>query len=314
MKTTLSYKDGYIEVGDSHQMYYELWGNPKGIPILFFHGGPGSGFRKKHRKLFNPKIHNVIFYDQRGAGNSKPFAETKNNTTPKLLQDAEMLLNYLKISKVYLFGRSWGATMALLFSIKNPKKVLGMNIGGVFLASKEEIDHYMLGGTEKHFPEAWERFINLVPKSKRGDLITYYLEKMHSKNAGEKEKYLYEWSFYENSIMKMKLDISKIEKMFAKDKTYRALSPIEAIYMKNNCFIPDNFILNSTDRLGNIPVVIIQGRYDMVCPPVYAYKLSQKLKNSVLYLVVGGHSREGAVKKKTVEEMNKIKPGRVSAQ
>lgn len=303
-----SYETGYLSVGDGHTLYYELYGNPKGMPVLFFHGGPGSGFLQKHKIYFDPKKHHVILFDQRGSGKSTPFASIKNNTTQDLIADTNKLLNHLKIQKVFLFGRSWGATMALLFALAYPKKVSGMLIGGVFLASKKEIHDYYLGGyAELYYPEIWERFISLVPKNERRRLIEYYLEKMHSKDEKEKERYLYEWAFYELAIMGLKLNIKKIEKEMDEDKSYRSLSPLEAHYMLNNCFIEDNYILNNISIIEKIPTIIIQGRYDIVCPPISAYALHKKLKSSTLHFTVGGHrASDIQTKKKIIEEMAKI--------
>lgn len=303
-----SYGSGYISVGEGHTLYYELYGNPKGIPVLFFHGGPGSGFSQKYKKYVDPQKHNTIFFDQRGSGKSTPFASVENNTTQDLILDTKKLLDHLKIQKAYLFGRSWGATMALLFAIEYPQMVTGMLIGGVFLASKKEIYDYYLGGySALYYPEVWDRFISLVPENKRDQVIKYYFEKMHSKDEKEKEEYLYEWAFYEMSLMALNPNFDSIEKEMRNDKSYRSLSPLEAHYMINNCFLEDDFILKNTSKIKNIPTTIIQGRYDIVCPPISAYKLHKKLSKSVLYFVTAGHrGSDSKTKRKIIEEMSKI--------
>lgn len=306
-KFPTSYKKGYIKVSGGHRLYYELYGNPKGIPVLFFHGGPGGGFNEKHKQYFNPKKHNVIFFDQRGSGKSKPFASLKNNTTKDLLKDSKFLLNYLGINKTFLFGGSWGSTMALLFAIGNPKMVTGMLLRGIFMGTKEEIKHYIGGGVAKHFPEIWERFISYVPKIKRGKIAEYFLKQMQSKDRKIKEKYLYEWAFYEYSISQLKLSLSQIEKEFKTDKSYRSLSPIEAHYMMNNCFIEDKYILKNIKKITNIPTVIIQGRYDYVCPPEFAYLLYKKMKNAKIHFATAGHSgSDPEIKNRLIKEMEKI--------
>lgn len=302
-----SYKNGYLKVPGGHELYYELYGNPKGVPVLFFHGGPGGGISEKQKGYFNPKKHNVIFYDQRGSGKSKPFASLQNNTTQDLILDAKRLLDKLGFKNVFLFGGSWGSTMALLFAIAYPKMVAGMMLRGVFMATKEEIKHYIGGGAETHFPDVWERFMNLVPDNKKSNIIDYYLSQMHTENEEIKEKHLYEWSFYEYSISQLKYNPSQIEKEFKKDKSYRSLSPIEAHYMLYDCFLKDNYILNNTKKIENIPTVIVQGRYDYVCPPKYAYALHKKMKNSKLYFVTAGHSGyDPEIHKKLIEEMEKV--------
>lgn len=289
-------------------MYYELYGNPKEIPVLFFHGGPGSGFHDKHKVFFNSKKHNVIFFDQRGSGKSTPFASIRNNTTQDLVSDSKKLLDYLGFNKVFLFGGSWGSTMALLFAIEYPQMVTGMFLRGIFLATHKEIYEYYLGGNVKtYFPEVWERFVSLVPKEKRSEMVKFYLEKMHSKDEEEREKYLYEWSFYESSIMTLKFDPEGLIKEFKRDKSYRSLSPLEAHYMLNNCFLEEDFILKNIKKIPNVPITIVQGRYDMVCPPITAYNLYKSLPSSKLYLVTAGHhGSDLAIKKKTIEEMEKI--------
>lgn len=306
-KFPASYKKGYLNVPGGHELYYELYGNPKGVPVLFFHGGPGGGISEKQKGYFNPQKHNVIFYDQRGSGKSKPFASLENNTTQDLISDAKRLLDNLGLKKVFLFGGSWGSTMALLFTIAYPKMVTGMMLRGVFMATKEEVKHYIGGGAVTHFPDVWERFMSLVPESKKNNIIEYYLSQMHAENDETKEKHLYEWSFYEYSISQLEFNPSKIEKELKADKSYRSLSPIEAHYMLNNCFLKDNFILKNARKIENIPTVIVQGRYDYVCPPKYAYSLHKKLKNSKLYFVIAGHSGyDPEIHKKLVEEMEKI--------
>lgn len=303
-----SYKRGYLKVSGGHELYFELYGNPKGVPVLFFHGGPGGGFSDKHKQYFNPKKHNIIFFDQRGSGRSKPFASLKNNTTQDLIKDSKLLLDHLKFKKVLLFGGSWGSTMALLFAINYPEMVTGMLLRGIFMGTKDEIKHYIGGGAKKHFPDVWDRFMSHVPIQRRDQIIEYYLEQMQSEDENVKEKHLYEWAFYEYSISKLKFSIRQIEKEFKTDKSYRSLSPIEAHYMLNNCFLEDKFILKNTKKIEQIPTVIVQGRYDYVCPPEYAYSLYKKLKKAQIYFVTAGHSgSDPEIKKKLIEEMEKVR-------
>jgi len=307
-KENFTYKTGYLPVGHGHNLYYELWGNPNGVPVLFFHGGPGAGFTHKHQQYFDPHKHNVVFFDQRGSGKSKPFAATENNTTQLLIADSKKLLDYLDIKKVHLFGRSWGSTMALVFAIDFPQMVLGMTIGGIFLATKEEIDDFYLGTYSKpYYPEVLDRFLSLVPESKRDEFVSYCLDKMHSDDETERERYLYEWALFETSIMTLDYNPKSIEREMRQDESYKSLSLLEAHYMLNNCFLDDNFILNNAKKIEHIPTSIIQGRYDIVCPPLYAYKLYKKLSNADLIMVTGGHrGSEPRLKRKTIEEMSKI--------
>ena len=301
------YKKGYFKVSGGHELYYELYGNPKGMPVLFFHGGPGGGFSEKHKASFNPKKHNVLFFDQRGSGKSKPFASIENNTTQDLISDAKKLLDFIGFKKVFVFGGSWGSTLALLFAIQYPKLVTGLLLRGIFLASNDEmVSYYYPGNAVKFFfPEVWERFISLVPENKRPKTIEYYLEKML--NGPDKEKYLYEWCLYESCVISIDYDLEKTEKEIKKDDTYKAVSILEAHYFVNNSFLEDNFILKNANKLKNIPTVIVQGRYDVVCPPLYAHKLSQKMPHAKIHYVKSGHSgSDPATKKKLIEEMEKV--------
>ena len=302
------YKKGYFKVSKIHSLYYELYGNPKGKLVLFLHGGPGGGFSERDKRFFNPKKYNLILFDQRGSGRSKPFASLEENTTFDLVEDIRKLLEFFKIKKIFLFGGSWGSTLALVYAIKYPKTVSGMLLRGIFLCSKEDKKHYFGGGIKNFFPDIWERFISNVPKKYRNEnnIPSYYLKMMNSKNKKIKEKYTFEWAYYEMSILKLKTKEGKILKLM-KEGSYKSLAPLEAYYLKNNCFISNNYILNNCDKISNIPISIIHGRYDFVCPAINAFKLHSKLKNSKLYIVCAGHSSsEKEIEKRLISEMNRF--------
>lgn len=301
-----TYKKGYLPVSDGYKLYYELFGNPKGIPVLFVHGGPGAGFTDRNKRFFDPKIFNVIFFDQRGSGRSKPFASLKNNTTPKLVQDIRKLLKFLKIKKVFLFGGSWGSTLSLVYAIKYPKTVLGMLLYGIYFASKESIKHYVGGGVRNIAPDKWKRFISHVPKKYRKKPVHYYLKQMKSKNPKIREKYAFEYSYYEVSISQLKISHNEIVDSL-KEWSYKSLAPLEAHYFTNNSFIPDNYILKNAHKLSKIPVVLVHGRYDLISPALHAYKLHKKIKNSKLYFTCAGHvSSEKENNRKLISEMKKF--------
>jgi len=158
------YRKGYLAVGDGHELYYALYGNPKGSPVLFLHGGPGSGCNKYAHRHFNPRLFNILTIDQRGAGKSKPFAGLRANTTQNLVKDLHKFLDFLKIKKTLLFGGSWGSCLSLCYAIKYPESVLGMVLRGIYLGSREENEYFLLGKTRTHFPDVWERFVSNVPK------------------------------------------------------------------------------------------------------------------------------------------------------
>ena len=297
-----TYKSGLFNVPDGHVLNYELYGNPKGIPVLFFHGGPGAGFRNKDKRFFDPKIFNVIFFDQRGAGKSTPFGSLCKNNTQKLIGDTKNLLDFLGFKKVILFGGSWGSTLALTFAIRHTSYVSGMILRGIFLGTKAEIKHYCQGGVAKFCPEVWERFIGLVPEAERGNIPAYYLKKM-TDGTKETEKYAYEWAYYETSLLRLRVTKREILENLG-NPSCRALSLLEAYYMVNNCFLPDNYILDKVGKLSSIPTSIIHGRYDLICPPINAYNLSKKISGSRLFFVTAGHSaREKAIEKKVISEL-----------
>src|SRR3990167_6513266 len=299
------YKAGTFDVADGHVLNYELFGTPKGIPILYLHGGPGAGFNDKHKRFFNPKLHNVIFYDQRGAGKSKPFASLHENNTQKLVQDTKELLDFLGCKKVILLGGSWGSTLSLTFAIEHKEYVLGMILWGIFLGTEDDINFCFQGGNSKSFPDVWERFVKLVPEKERGNIPAYYLKKMSSKTK-DADTFAFEWAYYESSLLKLNTTEKQVLEDL-EDLSYKALSPIEAHYMVNRCFLPDNFILDNAHKLSGVPTSIIHGRYDFLCPPINAYRLNKIIKGSRLFYVIAGHSaRDKAIERKLISELQRI--------
>ncbi|HEX7042130.1 MAG TPA: prolyl aminopeptidase [Patescibacteria group bacterium] len=290
------YKKGFLDVGpDSsgvgkgHKIYYEACGNPKGKPILYVHGGPGAGFSESSKKYFDPDIWNIILFEQRGSGRSTPFASLENNTTDDLVDDINKLLNTLKIEKVTLFGGSWGSTLSLVYAIRNRHRVNGMVLRGIFIPSKEDNRYFFGGSTKAFYPEIWERFISLVPKDRLNDPEIYYYEQMQSKDPKTKEQFTFEWAFYETSILKLKNSPTNTLKQMG-EFSYKSLARLEAHYLTNNCFIPDDYILKEAHTLSGIPTYIIHGRYDMICRPVSAYLLHKEIKDSKLFFTTAGHS------------------------
>lgn len=299
------YRNGYLRVSRVHRIYYELCGNQHKLPVLFVHGGPGAGCSENDRRFFNPKKFNTILFDQRGANRSKPFASIQENTTWHLIKDMEKILNLLGIKKVFLFGGSWGSTLSLAFAINYPERVSGMLLRGIFIPSKEDTEHFLKGGTEKFFPEAWQRFISIIPKKHRNDPAKYYLRQMTTGSRKKRKKHAFEWAFYEISLLRLNIPEKEVlEKM--KSFPYEAMSVLESYYLSNNCFLPKDYILKNAKKIAEIPTAIVHGRYDMICIPKAAYLLHKSLPKSKLYFVTGGHgSGEQAIKEKLVEEMNK---------
>lgn len=284
---------GYFPVTDEHKLYYELVGNPKGIPVVFLHGGPGAGFGKNDRRFFNPKKFNVLLFDQRGAGKSKPFASTKNNTTQKLIQDIRVLTHhFFGDRKVFVFGGSWGSTLALAYSLAYPKKVLGILLRAVFLANSEDNADFFGGGTRLQYPDVWERFISNVPPAKRKNwrtIIAFFETKFRSKKASVRKKFSSEWSRFETSMLKVKYDPKEIEKR-SREKRTLALAALEAHYIGKLCFMPDNYLIDNAHKLSGIPTTIVHGRHDKVCRPINAWRVHKAIKGSKLVFVNSAHS------------------------
>jgi len=302
-KNLESYQSGYISVGDGYELYYELYGNPKGIPVLFLHGGPGAGFSDSDKQFFDEQKYNIIFFDQRGASRSKPFGSIENNTTQHLIADINQILDFLDFDKVYVFGGSWGSTLALVYAIHNPGRVLGLILRGIWLANKYGIEHYIGGGIKEFFPDVWDRFNNLVKEGENP--VSYYLQQMLSDDKKTSEKYAYEWAYYESSFYTLN-KIENIDDIVA-SFPYKSLAILEAHYIHNQCFLSDDFIIQNIDKIKNIKTSIVQGRYDFICPPIQAFRLHDHLNNSKLNIVNAGHSSsDEEIKKALIIELNRI--------
>ncbi|OQX81591.1 MAG: prolyl aminopeptidase [Bacteroidetes bacterium 4484_276] len=298
-----SYQTGYVDVSDGYKLYYELYGNPKGIPVLFLHGGPGAGFGEKDKQFFDKERYNVIFFDQRGASRSKPFGSIKNNTTQHLVEDINKVLDYLNFDKVYIFGGSWGSTLALVYAIHYPRRVSGLILRGIWLANKYGLEHYIGGGIKEFFPDVWDRFVKLVKEGENP--VDYYLKNMLSDDKKVSDKFAYEWAYYEMSFYTIN-KISNTEEVL-KTFSHKSLAILEAHYIKNKCFIPEDYIINNADKIKDIKTSIVQGRYDFICPPIQAFRLQSKLNNSKLNIVNSGHSAgDEETKKALIAELRRI--------
>lgn len=300
-----TYGKGYLDVGDGHSIYYELSGNPNGKPVLFVHGGPGGGFSEKDKRYFHPKLFNIITFDQRGSGKSKPFASIKNNRTDNLVKDIKKLLDFLGIKKTYLFGGSWGSTLCLVYAIKYPETILGMVIRGIFLGTREENDYFVYDARSS-FPEEWEKMVELVPKKHRKNIMRYYYKMMMSKDKNTENKYRLAWATYEFSVSKLIFSEKKLKEIF-KEVNFKSFSLIELHYLVNNCFLPKDYILKNARRLNGISTVIIQGRYDNVCNPYMAHLLHKRIPKSKLYYTLAGHaSSDPETEKLLIKEINRL--------
>lgn len=287
-------KKDFLDVGHGHKIYFEDWGNPKAPPFFFLHGGPGGNFSDSNKLLFNPEKHRVIFHDQRGAGKSTPSAETNHNTSQDLIADINRLADYFKLDTFTVVGGSWGSTLSLLYAIANPKRVNRLIIWGVYLARQLETDFVNEGYPRYTFPEAWERFIDLVPKThrKNGDMImTYYAKMIRSKNKETAKKYADEWTLWEATLTSIRYDQRVMEaEILSEDNT--AVAMLETHYFLNQCFLPENYILNNIKKIRHIPCSVVQGRFDLCTPPIGAFDLAKVYgKNLSLQWTNAGHLR-----------------------
>lgn len=269
------FNTGFYNV-DGHQIYYEQCGNPNGKPAIFLHGGPGGGGSEEVRRFFNPEKYRLVVFDQRGCGRSKPHACLENNTTWHLVEDIENIRELLNIDKWLVFGGSWGSTLALAYSQKYPKSVLEIILRGVFLLRQHELDWFYQYGASQIFPEVWQEYINIIDDDKRGNLILAYQEIFASNDEEKKLKAAIAWSKWEAATSNLNYKESQITE-FTDPKFALEFAQIENHYFVNKGFFDyENQLLDGVDAIRHIPCVIIQGRYDIVCPISTAWELSMK--------------------------------------
>ena len=282
------YESGLLALEGLHRMYWEQSGNPEGVPIVFLHGGPGAGASAAHRRFFDPRFYRIIIFDQRGCGRSKPFADIRDNTTQHLVADMERLRQHLAIPRWVLFGGSWGSTLALAYGLRYPERCAGFILRGIFLGTRREID-WFLEGMGTFFPEALRAFRMFLPGGERGDPLQSYYRRLIHRDPRIHRPAAAAWSRYESACSNL---IPKPEDpATAVDSGALALARIESHYFVHDAFIEDGALLDGVRRLRDTPAVIVQGRYDMVCPIVTADALARAWTEAE-YVVVpdAGHS------------------------
>ena len=271
---------------DGHDLYFEECGKQTGRPILFLHGGPGAGIAPSHRRLFNPDRFRCVLFDQRGSGQSRPFASIESNTTDALIGDIEALRHHLGVDKFILFGGSWGSTLALAYAIAYPEHVESLILRGIFLGTADEVS-WFLHDMGRFFPEAHERFISFIPENERDDVLTAYYQRLISNNPTIYQPAADRWASYETSCSTLRAGSRHMSGTAA-----LSMARIEAHYFRHQCFMPDAHILSNIDRIKHLPAHIIQGRHDVICPPFTAQKLALAWgKNARLQMIdEAGHS------------------------
>jgi proline iminopeptidase len=283
------FETGFLPVSGGHVLYWEQVGAPRGQPVLFLHGGPGAGAGAVHRRFFDPAHWRVVIFDQRGAGRSRPLGELRDNTTPQLVADIEVLRRHLGIDSWLLFGGSWGSTLALAYAQAHPERVAGCVLRGVFLGRESEVD-WFLHGLRRIFPDAWASFADHLPPAERGDILGAYLARLTDPDPAIHMPAARAWSQYEGSCSTL-LPAPDTVASFAQDRSALGLARIEAHYFAHGLFLPPGGLLAHMHRVAHVPAEIIQGRYDMVCPPETAFDLAAAWPKARLTIIPdAGHS------------------------
>lgn len=285
------YDTGTLAVSELHTLYYEQCGNPTGKPIVFLHGGPGGGLQTLYRQYFDPQGWRIVLFDQRGCGRSTPHAELRDNTTWDLVNDIEHLRQHLGIDHWTVFGGSWGSTLALAYAQTHPQRCGGLILRGIFMLRHQEIQWFYQSGCSNLFPDAWEHYLQPIPAAERHDLVTAYYRRLTDPDPHIRLEAARAWSVWEASTSKLIPDVDLVT-LFSEDDFATAFARIECHYFINRGFFPtDDHLLRQVERIRHIPAVIIQGRYDVVCPMVSAWDLHRAWPEAELLIVPdAGHS------------------------
>lgn len=258
------YATGALAVEGPHRLYWETSGNPKGIPALFLHGGPGAGASAEHRRFFNPDRYRIVIFDQRGAGRSEPLGEVAANTTAHLVADIERLRDHLGVERWLVFGGSWGSTLALAYGEAYPERCLGLILRGIFLGRRLE-GEWFLHGMRAIFPEAWRRFVEFLPEGERDDLLVSYYRRLTDPDPAVHGPAARSWAGYEGACSTL-LPSPGTSSAFTREPSALGLARIEAHYFAKDFFLPEGGLLDGLHRIARVPTVVVQGRYDVVCP------------------------------------------------
>ena len=286
-----AYQQGKLQVSALHTIHFEESGNPQGKPIVVLHGGPGGGCPDYYRQYFNPEKWRLIMFDQRGCGKSTPHAELRENTTWDLVGDIEKLRKHLGIDKWVVFGGSWGSTLSLAYSQTHPQRCTGLILRGIFMLRQQELHWFYQEGASNIFPDAWEEYLKPIPPEERDNLLTAYYQRLTSEDKKIRLEAAKAWSIWEASTSKLFLD-KQLMQTFGESAFADAFARIECHYFVNKGFFEqeDQLLLN-VDKIRHIPAVIVQGRYDVVCPMISAWEL-HKVWSEAEFIVVpdAGHS------------------------
>ncbi len=302
------YNQFNLKVSDLHTIHIEESGNPNGKPVIFLHGGPGGGIEPIYRQYFDPEKWRIIIFDQRGCGKSTPHAELAENTTWELVDDIEKIREYLGIEKWVVFGGSWGSTLSLSYAITHPERCKALVLRGIFMIRNKEIDWFYQEGASNIYPDAWEQYVKPIPEDERHDMVAAYYKRLTSKDESVRLEAAKAWSIWEASTSKL-IQSDDYLHQFEDAKVAEAFARIECHYFTHGGFFKsENWLLENVDKILHIPTVIVQGRYDVVCPMVSAWELHRAFPEADFKIVQdAGHSMtEKGIAAKLVEYTDKF--------
>ena len=284
-----TFKESMIKVDDLHEIYYEVCGNPEGAPVVFLHGGPGSGCNPAQRRFFDPKHYRIILLDQRGCGRSKPLGETVNNTIDDLVHDIDLIRTHLGIDRWLVFGGSWGSTLGIAYALKHTQHVTGLILRGIFLSRSNELD-WFLNDVKAFYPEPWEVLCGYLPADAKACPINAYQKLIFSDDTTVSIPAAIKWNQFESSIMTLLPRPASEQEIDGPVELARARVQIH--YIQQQCFVGQRDLLaEAREKLAKVPTIIVQGRYDMVCPPITAWELKRAMPHAELHFVDdAGHS------------------------
>jgi proline iminopeptidase len=291
------YRSGRLAADAIHSLYWEECGNPNGVPVLFLHGGPGAGCSPEHRRFFDPHYYRIVLFDQRGAGRSTPHAEVTNNTTAHLVGDIETLRAKLDIQRWHVFGGSWGSTLALAYAQAHPQPCLSLTLRGIFLLQKSEVD-WFTRGIRLFSPHAWDAFNRFLPESLREDICEGYWIMLNDPDPQVRMAAANAWAGYEarNVMLRSNAPVAPVaparaDGNSAASRSAVGLARLEVHYMRSQRFEPDDALLRGVRGIRHIPCAIVQGKYDLLCPPITAAALHEAWPESTLHIIEdAGHS------------------------
>lgn len=283
------YLSGNLPVDDLHTLYWEECGNPQGVPVLFLHGGPGAGLSPAHRQFFDPAFYRIVLFDQRGAGRSTPLGEVRQNTTQQLIDDIERLRVLRGIDQWLVFGGSWGSALALAYGQAHPERCNGFILRGIFLCTPPEID-WFLNGIKWFFPKEHAQFVAGIPDAERGDLLQAFGRRLFGADPAENLRAARAWGRFEGSCLHL-LPHPEVADQFGSDAVALGVGRLEAHYFLHNAFLSDDQLIRNVGRITHLPAVIIQGRYDVVCPALSAWRLHEAWPQANFQMIEGaGHA------------------------